>query len=38
MKNSATPHTRAMIETVRAMRSISFISGDLSSLTPAVSE
>ena len=38
MKKSATPHTMAMIETVRAMTSISFISGDFSSATPAVSE
>ncbi len=38
MKNSATPQTTAMIDTVRAMMSISFISGDLSSETPAVSE
>ena len=38
MKKSAMPQTMAMIETVRAMRSISRISGDFSSVTPAVSE
>ena len=36
MKNSRTPQINAMIETVRAILSISRISGDLSSETPAV--
>ena len=35
--NSATPQTRAMIDTVRAITSISRCSGDFSSATPAVS-
>ena len=38
MKNSRTPQTSAMTETVRAILSISRISGDLSSETPAVRE
>ena len=37
MKKSATPTTRARIDTVRDMLSISRISGDFSSETPAVS-
>ena len=37
MKNSATPQANAMIETVRAIESISFCNGDFSSETPPVS-